>query len=37
MPYGKGTIAMIGGGIIGAAGLIPIALGFWLPGLKQEV
>ena len=37
MPYGKGTIAMIGGGIIGAAGVIPIALGFWAAGLQQEV
>ena len=33
MPYGIGTIAMIGGGIIGAAGVIPIALGFGATGI----
>ena len=28
MPFGIGTIAMIGGGAIAAVGFIPIALGF---------
>ena len=33
MPYGIGTITMIGGGIIGAAGFIPIGLGFGTVGI----
>ena len=33
MPYGLGTIAMIGGGAIAAAGLVPIALGFGTVGI----
>ena len=33
MPYGIGTLAMIGGGIIGAAGLIPMAIGFGTAGI----
>ena len=33
MPYGLGTLAMIGGGIIGAAGVIPMAIGFGTAGI----
>ena len=33
MPYGIGTLAMIGGGIVGAAGLIPMAIGFGTAGI----
>ncbi len=33
MPFGIGTIAMIGGGAIAAAGFIPIALGFGTAGI----
>ena len=33
MPFGIGTIAMIGGGTIAAAGFIPIALGFGAAGI----
>ena len=33
MPYGIGTIAMIGGGAIAAAGFVPIALGFGTLGI----
>ena len=33
MPFGIGTIAMIGGGAIAAAGFIPIALGFGAAGI----
>ena len=33
MPFGIGTIAMIGGVAIAAAGLIPMALGFGSVGI----
>ena len=33
MPFGIGTLAMIGGGAIAAAGFIPIALGFGGAGI----
>ena len=33
MPFGIGTIAMIGGGAIAAAGFIPIAIGFGTAGI----
>ena len=33
MPFGLGTLAMIGGGAIAAVGLVPIALGFGTAGI----
>ena len=33
MPYGLGTLAMVTGGIVGAAGLIPMAIGFGTAGI----
>ena len=33
MPFGLGTIAMIGGGAIAAAGFIPIVIGFGTEGV----
>ena len=33
MPLGLGTLAMIGGGAIAAAGFIPIAIGFGTAGV----
>ena len=33
MPFGLGTIAMIGGGALAAAGFIPIAIGFGTAGV----
>ena len=33
MPFRIGTIAMIGGGIIGALGIIPMAIGFGTTGI----
>jgi hypothetical protein len=33
MPYGIGTIVMIGGGLIASGGLIPIVLDFGTTGI----
>ena len=33
MPFGIGTIAMIGGGVIGAVGIIPMPIGFGTTGI----
>ena len=33
MPFGLGTLTMIGGGAIAAVGLVPIALGFGTAGI----